>query len=941
MTEKNPEVLACNASIMKNVWEIRLREYGQKMNSEKDRLERSALERINEDWAKRMSGKVKPRRVERKDKPLEELPSQTYKAKQVALGRPNGFVSNRPLKPVDVKKNMTKRNNLTLLLKLNEKQPSLMVWTKSWKFSQPMPQPEEMPPASGWGQSWKSLNIQPNLEGKSWIEHEHNTNNNVTYNGVLFPWEKFGKSLYSENFEEVTPIIDWEKSWKYTKQRKEAHEGGKNGPKNSRQEKLKTLYQSHSYNEEKSSSEWNDSWKSGKPPKEEHIKFISELVSKEGNDMETEEQSTMPWGHSWKVFKKPLHIKSKSTRTCTPPDWMDSWRVSKPVTQISQQEKISNVHEPQINMPDEPLDPTSYQTIMDASKEEKYNLLWSSQLKGKDVALPVTEWQKSWISLKNLSEYKEQQLMKKNENSRPAKIKQGVLFEVFSYPRKHKPTKILELSEHKDQETFISKWKDSWKSLKNQRRQDRIWSNLQRPRPQTQPVTPQPSLIEWANSWRFTNLNANQDNNFWQQSWSTYTRNRPDRWVRENEALNAGVPHNGPTGTRGWDESWRSTRHQHHVEREATDTTHLATQPEDTQIHRRVRSLADWEDSWQFSTNQFHHDRPSTTEWVDSWRFCSFHRENWSECQPESNQYERALEIKARKKLPCPSYRFSRSFESQTFKERFPPQEWKNSWKVKRFDGKEQPRSGLSHLKKKEFPQPWDDSWMFSATQFYKSEHTESSSIQGHSVSRSAQYKSISEWGRLWKIANPQPPKNIALWSEAKPNPCYPQQMVFWSRYKCNNYLLSPPAKDYASLKQWGRAWRFMKLESKLDTKSIISQSNHEDYSVIMRRIVKAKKHMYSHKEAPQFKRWTDACKLAKTQPRPKRDMRHKPSQGINEGDKVMFTEWAESWRFVTDSVSTEPAKTSVCLTDWGDSWKFLLNDYAQQNGPKKTKGCS
>lgn len=41
--EKNSEAVDCNACIMKNVWEIREREYSQKLMKEQERLEKSAL----------------------------------------------------------------------------------------------------------------------------------------------------------------------------------------------------------------------------------------------------------------------------------------------------------------------------------------------------------------------------------------------------------------------------------------------------------------------------------------------------------------------------------------------------------------------------------------------------------------------------------------------------------------------------------------------------------------------------------------------------------------------------------------------------------------------------------------------------------------------------------------------------------------------------------
>ncbi len=43
--DKNAEVLVCGASIMKDVWEIRLRAYRQKRRLEEERIRKSALER--------------------------------------------------------------------------------------------------------------------------------------------------------------------------------------------------------------------------------------------------------------------------------------------------------------------------------------------------------------------------------------------------------------------------------------------------------------------------------------------------------------------------------------------------------------------------------------------------------------------------------------------------------------------------------------------------------------------------------------------------------------------------------------------------------------------------------------------------------------------------------------------------------------------------------
>lgn len=43
--EKNLEVIVSGASLMKNVWEIRVREYSLKLNMEMERLGKSALDK--------------------------------------------------------------------------------------------------------------------------------------------------------------------------------------------------------------------------------------------------------------------------------------------------------------------------------------------------------------------------------------------------------------------------------------------------------------------------------------------------------------------------------------------------------------------------------------------------------------------------------------------------------------------------------------------------------------------------------------------------------------------------------------------------------------------------------------------------------------------------------------------------------------------------------
>lgn len=54
----------------------------------------------------------------------------------------------------------------------------------------------------------------------------------------------------------------------------------------------------------------------------------------------------------------------------------------------------------------------------------------------------------------------------------------------------------------------------------------------------------------------------------------------------------------------------------------------------------------------------------------------------------------------------------------------------------------------------------------------------------------------------------------------------------------------------------------------------------------------------------------------------------------------MKFAEWAESWKFMNDSLSDVEEKCPF-LSEWEDSWKSLLTSYPPMNGPKKSKGWS
>lgn len=123
------------------------------------------------------------------------------------------------------------------MLSLNENVPGMMIWVKTWKISQSLPQPGQMSPALDWGHSWNFLNLQPDNEGKLWVQQDMNSKISNNYN--LYQCNKADKAVHSQQPEQEKPdwTSDWKDSWKYTKQRKDSDSAG-NWSNNSKLDKL-------------------------------------------------------------------------------------------------------------------------------------------------------------------------------------------------------------------------------------------------------------------------------------------------------------------------------------------------------------------------------------------------------------------------------------------------------------------------------------------------------------------------------------------------------------------------------------------------------------------------------------------------------------------------------------------------------------------------------
>ncbi|KAA0704302.1 hypothetical protein E1301_Tti000056 [Triplophysa tibetana] len=864
MAERSGEVIVCGASIMKDVWEIRLKDKRQKGRLEDERLRRSALEKINQDWQARVSYKIKTqKRLERKAKPLEESSRQTLKVKQMNPSSPQVFQSSRAQRQADSTKT-TKVNKLALLHRLNESCPDLMVWAKSWKFSQPLEETKETCYGSDWGKSWKFHKLQPNSDGKPWFDLEFDHNNIMSTNGILFLCERLGKALYTHHLHLEISDPGWEKSWVFKQKRAEDRAIESWLTCN----KFYNLWESHHLDD----SEWNNSWMSTKPSND----FIQPISNGE-NQKKDDGQSELPLNTSWMYFKKDLHIKFE---TSAHSGWSQSWRVSKTKT-----EQVKKSISSQAKMLEEPLHFNFCNVIMSLSGEMRHTILRSSSLHAGHKHSP--EWEKSWVTVKNQSEYKEETKKVGNTENNPMEEPpqtecQRVKFEVLNLPKRQKSHEISNLLEQQKRDT---NWKDSWKMLKHQRKEQRGQRNQRCP-----PVLLSPTLqtSEWVNSSKFTNLTLNQDINLWQQGWSTSIQLRPNR--RVPGVFDENVANNGPLGVQGWSESWRSKRHQQHLERQNAGAS--------------MGSVMDWQQSWQLPSNQHCHERPSMMEWMGSWRFSG---ENWVDLRPKNTS--------VKMKVGNQVYRTSHKW---TLRERFPSELWDDAWRIKkRSDG-----TGSHDLITSEVLD-WDNSWTFTGADFYRRHGDHYLNVKLSSrMPNAVESESESEWGRSWKISNPQPPRNIGVWMHAKPKSFTEQDVLLRTRAKHNNLLSALPGK----LKICGTSWRF--------TKSNQAFNSPADESLI-NTTTKIRKHKYTYidKHKPQQKRWNDACKLSKTQPRPKRDDRHKSDKDECEDGQGMFPEWIESWRF-----SKSLADMFVSLTDWKNSWKFLLDPYVPLNGPRIIK---
>ncbi|KAM4528111.1 uncharacterized protein PAE49_000066 [Odontesthes bonariensis] len=953
-SEKSTEVVACDASIMKNVWEIRTREHRHKLQLEQQRVEKSALLTINEDWANRLAAKQGGhKRVEKKPKPQEVQPdNNVWKSKKPAApraptrsvgsgapGRPGVQSKSFSTPATNYKKGQTKTvsgkslSKPELFMFLTQTQPPTMVWGKAWKYNKSLPPPAEGSPASSdWGRCWMFAAQQPHTEaGQPWPNEP-----NMTDPHDLHFWRKpHLKMAESEQLDYGLPVDDWQISWQRpAEMKKKTSVDGENDPKYGL---FTLLMETQRHNEALYSSEWTDSWQSTKPgDQEDHLTSEGSTDKSVNNKQENDVEINPEWEECWKLvnhhggnnFQPQVH-KFHS------PQWANSWRAataSSSGVKNSDHGHGSDDHGQQKE--------SHLHRFINVSHTHHHRHLYL-HLSKESEAQP--EWNKSWQLTKNNSKPCEE--IDKALKTPPPKMdaaKEGqkeehhptekadpryeqLRHDVIYHRRREFPQSKLLLLKQLEKMLPSTDWKDSWKVLKHRMRR------MERRRFRPDPMKPfkesekgeekKPSSSEWKTSWKYQCKPLNQDPDLWQQGWSTTAQIRVN-WERHHHEFEPEeFPKNGPTVKQIWSESWKFTRHQHRPEpgqgkeQISQGKSSVPSHHHDHSHHhdQRTRSISDWCQSWMVSETQFHHDRPSLIQWREAWKWSINHTLRWTEHVPRNKWVDEAAEVRHPKKgitLQRAQGKVSRSFNSQIFRERYPEKEWKSSW------------SAVSLLEH----QP---------SYYGSSGQSKSSTTQQQNVFAS-EYKS--KWGRSFRLANLMPQLEQP-WVKSGPNPV--QHAVRWSRGKRMQHTMKSSLSDNSvALKHWANSPSFLQGHGgKIGGKS--KSKAPSDPRVITEKKPKARKHLYSNmeKEKQVDKKLAGCHLLGKTQPRPKtgRGAMKQVAPEEDDNDKL-YEKWVESWKFFMRPGNLRKQATFRAPLGWKESWKFLFPPYSTGSDTKGSR---
>jgi len=521
------EVMGCDAKIVKNVWESRLKETEAKMKQEEFRKQKSAMKSINEDWAHRLEVRMGVQRYGSQKKmersaaidivPQIDSSNKLERSGSVdvapKIDSSNAFANKTPLQPPPGfkprgspsrgsgtgksnslsspsmskdKKRLPNKNviKLQLLTSIDKTQPSTMVWSKSWKYSKPLPKPEEGEEVtSTWGECWRLAVQQPySEEVKPWP----NGPNLVDPHDLSLWKNNTHRMIESCELDLDLSTDEWQMSWKDS-QRQTKSSSSQNGSDDPKYVMFSSLEVTQHQNEALCSSEWSDSWKATKPREEgvgQHAPPTEPTNGPIESHVDKKPKNGLP-SSSWKFMNRQLHYKSEQSspvQNCNHAEWNKSWRTAVTVTNclkeaehapspMQHQKEIHDVH-------DNEEDPLHKVIInMSVSRESRYSNWLKSLLC--DKPMPLSEWESSWEMTKN--------------NSEPSEELKDVLMAV---PAK---TQVQKVEKPKEQRSLTEKTNPPYEQLRHE--------VIYQPRMQfmvsdSDLLHDEPSLTQWMDAWR-------------------------------------------------------------------------------------------------------------------------------------------------------------------------------------------------------------------------------------------------------------------------------------------------------------------------------------------------------------------------------------------------------------------------------------------------------
>ncbi|XP_035246274.1 uncharacterized protein LOC118212490 [Anguilla anguilla] len=534
----------------------------------------------------------------------------------------------------------------------------------------------------------------------------------------------------------------------------------------------------------------------------------------------------------------------------------------------------------------------------------------------------------------------------------------------------------------------LSEWIESWKFIKNPKRQECMTEELKFKGSlffelEQKKISP----TEWAKSWKVLNLQLHQENESWEKSWSQYCRD-----FQSNKLQNSQL-YNEPASLFGWEESWRFLKPEPMQEKEKIpddkSNESMVLQP-----MKMNRLLLNWTDSWKLTNAQCDDDIISLTEWSESWRSCAVQDKRTDSldfchsdviCMPKYIKLSGLLNSQILEENPAllqwsESWMFPKSQENKCENESefnediadplLSPQspnktsfsEWKESWKFSNANNEKTSQS------------PWINSWKLSISKSHEevmvlSEGDTNASNQlvhfqpyNNKFSmlewdKSCENLSEPEWCESWKTIKPQLQQDTEPVSMPKESSC----MQFNSKKVClsdwkESWKLSAsqvhphaPSSHTPSQSEWTDSWRL------LNSKPHKEQDFWPDISTF-----KESLNGLFHMENPSSAEWSDSWKFLKSGP---------PGSQAN-SENIPESEWGASWKFVNpqcnlegvpwsqqdecnfpDNVQTKNElsilsrgdrsstcfddELQLCLTEWNESWKFLKPQTQEQREAK------